>query len=185
MEEKQALQFQELEAKNRRKLADAKLIELELTDDLSQATDELRETLSHISQHSKQTTSQRVSEWVNEVNEPDGVSNQPQTNSVEFNNVAGSCNPAAIPASTDTVQIRQATTPVRSIANVDIGPGQSDIPPIGILYISIFLRPNSTTPPLAAVNTLPFFQPQSVNTTLNTVSSMIVPMVNPRSNPRW
>ena len=73
LEEEQALQLEELEEENRRKLAEAKLTELELTDELSQATDELRGSLSHISKHSKQTTSQRVSDWVNEVNEPDSV----------------------------------------------------------------------------------------------------------------
>ena len=35
LEEEQTVQLQELEKENRRKLADAKLIELELTDDLS------------------------------------------------------------------------------------------------------------------------------------------------------
>ena len=99
-----------------------------MTDDLSQATDELRETLSQISKHSKQTTSQRVSDWVNEVNEPDSVSNQPQTSSMEFDNVAGLSNPAVIPALTDVVQIRQATPLVRSSANVNIGQRQNQIP---------------------------------------------------------
>ena len=181
LEEEQALQLEELEEENRRKLAEAKLTELELTDDLSRATDELRETLSQISKHSKQTTSQRVSDWANEVNEPDSVSNQPQTSSMEFDNVAGLSNPAVIPALTDVVQIRQATPLVRSSANVNIGQRQNQVPPIGILSNSTILRPNSTPPSLAAVNTLPIFQPRSVNTTSNTVSTMTVPMVNPQS----
>ena len=62
LEEEQSRQLQELEEENRRKLAEAKFTELQLTDNLSQATDELRETLSPISKHSKQTTSQRVSD---------------------------------------------------------------------------------------------------------------------------
>ena len=62
LEEEQALQLEELEEENRRKLAEAKLTELELTDDLSQVTDEFHEKLSRISKHSKQTTSQRVSD---------------------------------------------------------------------------------------------------------------------------
>ena len=181
LEEEQALQLEELEEENRRKLAEAKLTELELTDDLSQATDELCETLSQISKHSKQTTSQRVSDWVNEVNEPDSVSNQPQTSSMEFDNVAGLSNPAVIPALTDVVQIRQATPLVRSSANVNIGQRQNQIPPIGISSNSTILRPNSNPPSLAAVNTLPFFQPRPVNTTSNTVSTKTVPMVNPQS----
>ena len=80
LEEEQALQLEELEVANRRKVAEAKLTEIELTDDLSKATDELRETLFHLSKHSKQTTSQRVSDSVNETNEPDtdSVSHQPR-----------------------------------------------------------------------------------------------------------
>ena len=81
LEEEQALQLEELE-ENRRKH------ELEMTDDLSQATDELHETLSWSSKHSKQTSSQRVSDWVSEVSEPESVSNQPQTNIVDFNSMA-------------------------------------------------------------------------------------------------
>ena len=181
MEEEQALQLEELEEENRRKLAEAKLTELELTDDLSQATDELRETLSQISKHSKQTTSQRVSDWVIEVNEPDSVSNKPQTSSMEFDNVPGLSKPAVIPALTDVVQIRQATPLVRSSANVNIGQRQSQIPIFGISSNSTILRPNSTPPSLAAVNTLPIVQPRPVNTTSNTVSTMTVPMVNPQS----
>ena len=100
---------------------------MELTDDLSQATDEFHETLSRISKHSKQTTSQRVSDWVNEVNEPDSVSNQPQTNTVNLNNVAGSSNTAVIPESNDGVQMRQATLEMRSLTDVNIGLVQNQI----------------------------------------------------------
>ena len=178
LEEEQALQLEELEEENRRKLAEAKLTELELTDDLSQVTDEFHETLSQISKHSKQTTSQRVSDWVNEVNEPDSVSNQLQTNTVDINNVPGSSNTAVIPESNDIVQMRQGTLEMRSLADVNIGPGQSQVPPIGISSVPNILRPNSTPPALTAVNPLPNFQLPTVNTTSNTVSFVTVPVVN-------
>ena len=118
----------ELEDENQLKFAEVKLTELDLTDDLSPVTEELRETLSHISKHSKQTTSPRVSDRGNEVNEPDSISNQLQTSSVDFNNAAESSNPTFIPASIDVAQIKQATPPVRSFANVKFGPAQSQIP---------------------------------------------------------
>ena len=178
LEEEQALQLEELEEENRRKLAEAKLTELELTDDLSQATDEFRETLSRISTHSKQITSQRVSDWVNEVNEPDSVSNQPQTNTVNLNNVTGSSNTAFIPESNDGVQMRQATLEMRSLADVNIGLGQSQVSPIGTSTVYTIPKRNSTPPSLAAVNPLPNFQLPTVNTTSNTVSSVTVPVVN-------
>ena len=101
LEEEQALQLEELAEENRRKLAEAKLTDLELNDDLSQATDQFHETLSRISKHSKQTTSQRVSDWVDE---PESVSQQPQTNTVDLNNEAGSFNTAVIPESNVVVQ---------------------------------------------------------------------------------
>ena len=154
---------------------------MELTDDLSRATDEFHETLSRISKHSKETTSQRVSDWVNEVNEPDSVSNQPQTNTVTLNNVAGSSNTAVIPESNDGVQMRQATLEMRSLTDVNIRPGQNQIPPIGISSVSTIPMPNSTPPSLAAVNPLPNFQLPTVNTTSNTVSSVTVPVVNQQS----
>ena len=69
---------------------------------------------------------------------------------------------------------------MRSSANVNIGQRQSQIPPIGTSSNSTILRPNSTPTSLAAVNTLPFFQPRPVNTTSNTVSTMTVPMVYPK-----
>ena len=67
---------------------------------------------------------------------------------------------------------------MRSLADVKIWLGQSQIPPIGILSVSTILRPNSTPPSLAAVNPLPRFQLPSVNTTSITVSSVTVPVIN-------
>ena len=171
LEEEQALQFEELAEENSRKLAEAILTEV-------QVTDEFHETLSRISKHSKQTTSQRMSEWVNEVNEPDSVSRQPQSNIVGLNNVLGSFNTAVIPESNDGVQMRQATLEMRSLAEVNIGLGQTQIPPIRISSDPTIPRPNSTPPSVAAVNPLPNFQLPTVNTTSNTVSSVTVPVVN-------
>ena len=161
LEEEQALQLQELEEENRRKLAEAKLTELELTDDLSQATDELRDTLSQISKHSKQTTSLRVSDWVNEVNEPDNVSNQLQTNTVDLSNVAGSSTLTVIPDSTNVVQTRQAMLPMRTSTNVNIGLEQNQTPSFVISSVPTNPRPTSTPP---------------ANTTTNTVSPVTVPV---------
>ena len=154
LEEEQALQLQELEEENRRKLAEAKLTELELTDDLSQATDELRDTLSQISKHSKQTTSLRV-------NEPDIVSNQLQTNTVDLSNIAGSSTPTVIPDSTNVVQTRQAMLPMRTSANVNIGLEQNQTPSFVISSVPTNPRPTRTPP---------------ANTITNTVSSVTVPV---------
>ena len=167
--------MEELEEITRRNLVEAKLTEMELIDDFSQATDELRETLSHISKHSKQTTSQRVSDWFNEVNEPDSVLRQPQTNAVEFNNVLGPFNPAVIPDSTNLVQLSQATVPVRSSADVIWVETQPHSP--NRSFVCFYLSEAKQSPPsLAAVNPLSFSQPPPDNTTTKTVFSVTVPV---------
>ena len=157
MEEKQALQLQEVEKENRRKHAKTKLTELKLTDDMYQATDKLRETLSHITKNTKQITSQGVSDWVNEVNEPESVSNQSQTSTVVLNNVAGSFNPASFPYLSDVIQMRQATLPVRSSTDVIVGQDKA-ISPIRISSVPTILKVNSTPSSLShsAFNPLPF-----------------------------
>ena len=73
-----------------------------------------------------------MSDWVNEVIEPESDSHTPQTNTVDLNNEAGSFSTAVVPESNDVVQMRQATLEVKSLADVNIGLGQSQIPPIGI-----------------------------------------------------
>ena len=101
-EEEQALQLEEM-AENRRKLAEARITELELTENLSEAPGEFHETLSRISKHSRQTTSQRESDWVNEVNtEP------PQTVTTESNRIGESSNP---PIARTTKEIVQSSLP--------------------------------------------------------------------------
>ena len=125
-----------------------------------------------------------MSDWVNEVNELESISHQPPTNTVDLNNEAGSFNIAVIPEPNDVVQTRQATLEIRSQADVNIGPRQSQIPPIGISSVSTVPRPNSTPPLLAAVNPLPMFQLPTVPTApvnvplpifLTTVQSTIPP----------
>ena len=66
---------------------------------------------------------------------------------------------------------------MRSLADVYIRPGQSQIPPIGISSVSTILKPDITPPSFGAVNPLPMFQLPTVNTTSNTVSSVTVPVV--------
>ena len=67
---------------------------------------------------------------------------------------------------------------MRSLADVNVGPRQSQIPSIGISSVSTIPRPNSAPPLPTAVNPLPMFQLPTVNTTSNTVSSVTVPVVN-------
>ena len=64
LQREQALRLEELEEANRQKIAEAKLTELELTEDFSECNEELKDTLSHISRTSQDTDTQRISEWV-------------------------------------------------------------------------------------------------------------------------
>ena len=146
-------------------------------------TNFLKHCLSLVYTRSKQR--RRVSDWVNEVNEPDSVSHQPETNTVAFNNVVESFNSAVIPESTNFVQLRQPTVPVRSSADVIIGSRQNHTPPIGTSSVSTILRPNSTPPSIAAAYPLWVVQQPPENTTTNTVSSVTVQVASQQSLTRF
>ena len=187
LEEEQALQLEELEEENRRKRAELELTEMELTDDLTclkRLTNFVKHCLTLVNTRSKQRRRSKQ-RWVNEVNEPDSVSHQQHTNTIEFNNVVGSFNTAVNPESTNFVQLRQATVPARYSADVNIGSGQSHIPPIGISSVSTILSPNSTPPSFTAVNPLSFFQPPPAITRTKTVSSVTVPVASQQSLTRF
>ena len=105
LEEEQALQLEEMAEENRRTLAEAKRTKLELTENLSEAPDEFHETLSRISKHSRQTASQRVSDWINDVN-----SEPPQAVTTEANAVAEPSNPP-VASTTPTTEVVQSGYP--------------------------------------------------------------------------
>ena len=65
LKEELALRVAEVQEENRKKLAEATLIELELQDDLSATNEEIQETLSLLSEESHEHQSTRVNNWVN------------------------------------------------------------------------------------------------------------------------
>ena len=77
--QKQELELEQLQEENRKRLAAAHLVELELQDDLSEANEDLHETLSRLSGTSATNENQRINEWIN--NSPVVTVNntQPQT----------------------------------------------------------------------------------------------------------
>ena len=87
LKEELALRVAEVQEENRKKLAEATLIELELQDDLSATNEEFQETLSLLSEESHEHQSTRVNNWVD--NSPTLISatNQraPETPIVESN----------------------------------------------------------------------------------------------------
>ena len=63
--QKQELELEQLQEENRKRLAAAHLVELELQDDLSEANEDLHETLSRLSGTSAANENQRINEWIN------------------------------------------------------------------------------------------------------------------------
>ena len=85
---------------NRRNFAEARITELESTENLSEGPDEFHGILSRISKHSRQIASLRVSDWVNDV-----ITEPPQTVNTEFSRVAESSTlPVALTTLTEIVQ---------------------------------------------------------------------------------
>ena len=80
LRKEQALQVEQLEEENRKKLAEATLTELELTDDLSDSQSELLDTVTQLATSTKADDTLRVSEWVN--NSPITTASHPTNTAV-------------------------------------------------------------------------------------------------------
>ena len=72
--QKQELELEQLQEENRKRLAEAHLVELELQDDASEANEDAHETLSRLSRPTAASETRRIRDWVN--NSP----NVPATN---------------------------------------------------------------------------------------------------------
>ena len=85
LKKEQVLRVEQLEAENRKKLAEATLTELELTEDLSDSQSEFLDTVSQLAASTKADNTGRVSEWVN--NSPVATTSDP-TNAGNLNPIA-------------------------------------------------------------------------------------------------
>ena len=166
LEEKQALQLEEMAEENRRKLAEAKITELQLTENLSEASDEFHETPSRISKHSRQTESQIVTDWVNNLN-----SEPPQAVTTESNTVAESSNPPAFPTITEVVQSGYPSQLAALAPALNTSPSEQQLNFFAVSFPRIVIT-NSSPPSLAAVNQLPSVHiPSAVAPTTSTTVS--------------
>ena len=77
--QKQELELEQLQEENRKRLAEAHLVELELQDDISETNEDLHETLSRLSSTSATNENQRINEWINNSPVVTINNNQPQT----------------------------------------------------------------------------------------------------------
>ena len=117
---KEELAVAEVQEENRKKLAEATLIELELQDDLSETNEEFKDKLSQLSKESHERLSARVNDWVN--NSPASITttNQlaPEAPVVESNQeLTVGIHPLHI-ASTTTASNENAANSSRTLANV-------------------------------------------------------------------
>ena len=76
--QKQELEIEQLQEENRKRLAAADLVELELQDDLSEPNEDLHETLSRLNGTSAANENQRINEWINNSPVVTINNNQPQ-----------------------------------------------------------------------------------------------------------
>ena len=148
LEQEQAIKLLELEEK-RQKLAEAKLNELELTEDVSEAASDLLQTLSQLSVGSQQTTSQRISHWVNEGNNP---VNQPQTIATERNAITNDTYANLLPTYLAPISTNNPVTTMRPASVVNsLTTAQKHSTAVTTDPSETIMRPNST-PPLSEGN---------------------------------
>ena len=127
LKKEQALRVEQLEEENRKKLAEATLTELELTDDLSDSQSEFLDTMSQIAASTKADDAVRVSEWVN--NSPVATANDPTNtgisnpNAVAVTNVAQNSVNRGAPTTTSS-----PSTPVVTSVAPPAGPMINNIP---------------------------------------------------------
>ena len=127
LRKEQALQVEQLEEENRKKLAEATLTELELTDDLSDSQSELLDTVTQLATSTKADDMLRVSEWVN---------NSPITT-------------ASHPTNTAVLDTNTVTVTTAAPQSVDMGaPTTTPLPSIPVVT-------SVTPPPTATANDIP------------------------------
>ena len=110
LRKEQALRVEELEEENRRKLAQATLVEMELRDDLSDSNADFHESLSRLGASSGGKETARINDWVN--NSPSGAEIEMQPNIVA----------QATKTSTDNfgVQLTPQSLPVNVFASAPV-----------------------------------------------------------------
>ena len=120
LKEELALRVAEVQEENRKKLAEATLIELELQDDLSETNEEFKDKLSQLSKESHERLSARVNDWVNNSPASITITNQlaPEAPVVESNQeFTVGIHPLHI-APTTTASNENAASSSRTLANV-------------------------------------------------------------------
>ena len=138
MKEEQALILAELEEDNRRRLAEATLAELKLTEDVSETSPSLRDALSELSTHNQRAKSVRLNKLVtNTSTDVENQFTQVQDSKIEKETHPGSL--TGVHADVATEFGRPNTTPPSvSVPNLT----NSNQPPKN--HFQYFVKPNAT-----------------------------------------
>ena len=148
---KQELQLKQLQEENRKRLAEAHLVELEIQEDPSEANEDAHETLSRLSRTTDARETRRVSDWVN--NSPTVATTQHETVTAVSASLATSVTntTVSIPSQQPPVKVSQPTfaSGDPNETNVAVQLPTTTVPSMSMKHTPAV--PNQT-PPLTAQN---------------------------------
>ena len=190
--QKQELELEQLQEENRKRLAEAHLVEMKLQEDLSETIEDLRETLPRLSGTSTAHENQRISEWIN--NSPVVTINNSQPEAVVSTVIATSI--ATTTAVTTSLPQLGDTDPVTVIPNgtnqmlTAIGVPTTVVPvttlnPTAVAHAVPALIPPETTSPLHGPSKLTILQQVSIVQTTSTTSDALQPSLIPPRMPTF
>ena len=163
--QKQELELEELQEENRRRLAEAHLVELELQDDASEANENAHETLSRLSRTTAASETRRVSDWVN--NSPNVPATNQEAETVVIASLATSINNTSLlmPSQQIPINISQPTFTQAHLneTHVVVEPPTTTVPSL-----------NFTNAPAVEIQ-IPSLPAQNPATTGPSTSAVIVP----------
>ena len=154
--QKQELELEQLQEENRKRLAEAHLVELELQDDPSEANEEAHETLSRLSRTTDASETRRVSDWVN--NSPNVPATNPETETLVTASLA-------TPINNPTVSIPFQQPPI-NVSQPSFAPGD-----VNETHMTVHLP--TTTAPTMSLNHTPAVQIQTPPSTAQIVGNIV------------
>ena len=142
--QKQELELEQLQEENRKRLAQAHLVELELQDEASEANEDAHETLSRLSRTTAASETRRVSDWVN--NSPNSPAADQEAETV-------------VTASLTTLNNNTAVSMLSQQPPVNIS--QPTFAPADLNETHVVVQPPITTVPSLNMNNVPAVQIQT------------------------
>ena len=142
--QKQELELEQLQEENRKRLAEAHLVELELQEDPSEANEDANEILSRLSRTTDASETRRVSDWVN---------NSPIVTTTQHETVTAVTASLATSVANTTVSIPSHPPPV-NVSQPTFAPGDHN-------ETNVAVQLPTTTVPSMSLNHTPAVQTQT------------------------